>query len=222
MRFMVDGHELSVVAADGSDVMPVATDNILIGMGETYDVIVRVTGSGSFAVRGQAQDGSGAALGVLHTPDAKPQMSVARPHWGSRQLAYGQLRSPERAPASATPDRIFELALTGNMGAYVWSLGEQVYPDADPLIVHPGERVRLQLTNRTGMWHPMHLHGHFFRLVGVGGDDGAAPRKHTVSMAPRQTATLDFVADNPGIWFFHCHNAYHLAAGMARVLRYEI
>ena len=80
--------------------------------------------------------------------------------------------------------------------------------------------MQLTMKNETMMWHPMHLHGHFFRLMQGGGD--RCPLKHTVSVAPGETATIEFIADNPGNWFFHCHNVYHLEAGMAREFQYEV
>ena len=74
------------------------------------------------------------------------------------------------------------------------------------------------------MYHPMHLHGHFFRLLPKHGDwkDPNAPYKDTVGVGPGEKVDLEFIADNPGSWFFHCHNLYHLAAGMARVVRYVV
>jgi multicopper oxidase len=46
--------------------------------------------------------------------------------------------------------------------------------------------------------------------------------KHTVNVAPGETVKFEFTADNPGRWFFHCHNLYHLEAGMARVFEYDV
>jgi FtsP/CotA-like multicopper oxidase with cupredoxin domain len=69
------------------------------------------------------------------------------------------------------------------------------------------------MVNHSMMLHPMHLHGHFFQVGGA--------LKDTVIVPPHMgRVTFDFVADNPGRWFFHCHNIYHLEAGMAREIRY--
>ena len=68
------------------------------------------------------------------------------------------------------------------------------------------------------MAHPFHLHGHFFQVHDDGGD---GPHKDTVLVEPSMgTVTFDFLADNPGEWFFHCHNLYHMESGMARVVSY--
>ena len=72
----------------------------------------------------------------------------------------------------------------------------------------------------TMMWHPMHLHGHFFRALNGAGE--LSPLMHTVTLPPRETMRIEFTADNPGKWFFHCHNLYHLDAGMARIVKYEV
>jgi FtsP/CotA-like multicopper oxidase with cupredoxin domain len=66
------------------------------------------------------------------------------------------------------------------------------------------------------MQHPIHLHGHFFELVT--GHGAYSPRKHTVNVQPGGTATFDVTLDAKGDWAFHCHNLYHMTAGMMRVV----
>jgi hypothetical protein len=79
--------------------------------------------------------------------------------------------------------------------------------------------VRFIMINRTMMHHPMHLHGHFFRVINGQGDH--APLKHTVDVPPMETTVIEFPAEEVGDWFFHCHLLYHLESGMARVVHYE-
>lgn len=220
-RFGVDGQVLTVTHADGQPVQPVEVDNLLIGMGETYDVFVRLNVSGSFTVRGEAQNGSGQAIGILRTADTPAKATLSKPRWDGRMLSYSQLRSREPVQLPA-PTRTFELPLDGRMADYVWTMGGQTWPEADPLIIAPGDEVLVELPNQTSMWHPMHLHGHFFRLLVEGVDPRFAPLKHTANAIPGETLRLQFVADNPGRWFFHCHNLYHLEAGMAREWIYRL
>ncbi|MBU2590776.1 MAG: multicopper oxidase domain-containing protein, partial [Nitrospinae bacterium] len=66
---------------------------------------------------------------------------------------------------------------------------------------------------------PMHLHGHFFRVINGQGD--YAPLKHTVDVAPMSTTVIEFDANELGDWFFHCHLLYHMEAGMTRVVHYD-
>jgi FtsP/CotA-like multicopper oxidase with cupredoxin domain len=219
-RVSLDGHPLEVTHADGLPVEPFEVDSILMGMAECYDVVVKLSDSGSFTLHGVEQDGSGQAIGVLHTPDAKPVPNLAIPKPGPRMLAYSQLRAPEATTLPEGPVRDFRLVLGGDMNRYLWTIDGKVYPDAPPLLIRQGDRVRVDLVNETMMWHPMHLHGHFFRLLGSGGAN--APLKHTVNVEPQKSVQIEFSADNPGRWFFHCHNLYHLEAGMAREWEYEV
>lgn len=219
-RVQLDGHALEVTHADGLAVQPVVVDEILMGMGETYDVVVKVARAGSFTLHAVAQDGSGQAVGVLHTPGVAASPSTEMPPPGARLLQYAQLRAPEPTTLPEGPVKSFRLPLQGDMKSYVWMIDGQAWPKADPLEISPGDRVQVELVNQTMMWHPMHLHGHFFRVLNGAGD--LCPLKHTVNVAPGETLRFEFIADNPGKWFFHCHNAYHLEAGMAREFVYVI
>ena len=100
------------------------------------------------------------------------------------------------------------------MASYDWGVNDKRFHDADPFPVTEGQRVRLTIVNNTKMWHPMHLHGHTFQL------NAGGPRKDTAVILPEQAVTWDFDADNPGQWMLHCHNAYHLEAGMTAVVAY--
>ncbi|MCB9352361.1 MAG: multicopper oxidase domain-containing protein [Lewinellaceae bacterium] len=91
--------------------------------------------------------------------------------------------------------------------------------EADKIIIRKGDNVRFILVNKSMMNHPMHLHGHFFRVLNGQGD--YAPLKHTVNVPPMGTVTLEFSANEDKDWFFHCHILYHMMTGMARVVSYE-
>ncbi len=105
------------------------------------------------------------------------------------------------------------MALSPDSDGYSWAIDGQVFPDAEPLDIREGEHVRIRMRNHSPVPHPMHLHGHFFRV-------GDAIKDTVVVPGRMGEETIDFKADNPGNWFFHCHNLYHLEAGMARVIRY--
>ena len=78
----------------------------------------------------------------------------------------------------------------------------------------------VEMTNATAFHHPMHLHGHSFRVVSRNGVAAPIPEwRDTVLMAPREKIEIAFVADNPGDWMFHCHVLEHQAAGMMAVVR---
>jgi len=134
-----------------------------------------------------------------------------------RVLVYRDLVALERNPDVRAPSRALDIHLTGNMERYMWSFdGVKLSDPAEPIPFRLGERVRVTLINDTMMPHPIHLHGHFFELVTEHG--GSAPRKHTVNVPPGGKVSFDLTADAPGDWAFHCHNLYHMAAGMMRVV----
>jgi FtsP/CotA-like multicopper oxidase with cupredoxin domain len=133
---------------------------------------------------------------------------------------YKMLRAVKNTsfPKSA-PRREFRLTLDGDMNRYVWTLNNRPLEPEDDLYIREGEVVRFIMINRTMMHHPMHLHGHFFRAINGQGDH--APLKHTVIVEPMSTTVIEFMANEPGDWFFHCHLLYHMMSGMARVVKYK-
>jgi FtsP/CotA-like multicopper oxidase with cupredoxin domain len=215
-RVAVGGHRLTVTHADGRPIQPVTVDAVLLGMGERYDIEF-IAASGAWPIYALAEGKNAAAVAVLRTTDASastaPPITAEPAELQRTVLSYTQL-TPAAGQALSTrqPDRRFTVDLTGTMAMYQWGLGG----DAKKLDIHPGERVRIVMRNRSGMWHPMHLHGHTFALVGHAG-----VRKDTVNILPAQSVTIDFDADNPGQWAYHCHNAYHQALGMMTTLTYR-
>ena len=134
-----------------------------------------------------------------------------------RVLVYHDLVALDRNPDVRAPGRALDIHLTGNMERYMWSFdGVKLSDPAEPIPFQLGERVRVTLINDTMMPHPIHIHGHFFELVT--GHGASAPRKHTVNVPPGGKVSFDITADAPGDWAFHCHNLYHMAAGMMRVV----
>lgn len=135
-------------------------------------------------------------------------------------LNYSMLKSPYNTslPDSA-PVRELRFELSGNMNRYVWSLDNKVVSETDKILIRKGENLRIVLYNGSMMRHPMHLHGHDFRLLNGQGD--SAPLKNIVDLMPMETDTIEFNANIEGDWFFHCHILYHMMSGMGRVFSYE-
>lgn len=134
-------------------------------------------------------------------------------------LNYGMLRSPVKTILPDGNTKVLHFNLTGNMNRYVWSLDNKTVTEADKILIKQGENVRIILTNNSMMRHPMHLHGHDFRVLNGQGE--YAPLKNVVDIMPMETDTLEFAANQSGNWFFHCHILYHMMAGMGRVFTYE-
>ena len=135
-------------------------------------------------------------------------------------LNYGMLKSPTKTtlPKEASV-RELRFELTGNMNRYVWSMDNKVLSESDKILIKKGEIVRITLYNNSMMRHPMHLHGHDFRVLNGKGD--YAPLKNVLDIMPMETDVIEFEANADGDWFFHCHILYHMMAGMNRVFSYE-
>jgi FtsP/CotA-like multicopper oxidase with cupredoxin domain len=221
-RFAVAGHRFTVTHADGFPVEPVEVDTVLIGMGERYDIVLTAR-SGAWPVVALAEGKGAAARALLRTTDTSPATAPApegdpRPtELDGRLLGYDDLRATAAVRLDGgRPDAVAEATLTGRNAQFHWGINGGAYPGNGSIDVHEGRSARVEVRNTTNMWHPMHLHGHTFRLGGR--EDG--PRKDTVIVRPGEGVTLDTLCDNPGQWMLHCHNAYHLEAGMAIAVRY--
>jgi len=117
-------------------------------------------------------------------------------------------------------DRTHALDLSGSMMTYVWGFNGLRFGESAPLVVRRGERVHIVLRNPTEMSHPIHLHGHPFQVIAIGDQVLNGALRDTVQVPPGASVTVAFDADNPGHWALHCHNLYHMTAGMMTSVRY--
>ena len=134
-------------------------------------------------------------------------------------LNYGMLRSPYKTTLPPGPLKELKFDLTGNMNRYVWTLDNKTISESDRILIKKGENVRIIMYNNSMMRHPMHLHGHDFRILNGQGD--YAPLKNVIDIMPMERDTIEFAANASGDWFFHCHVLYHMMSGMGRIFRYE-
>ena len=136
---------------------------------------------------------------------------------------YDYLKSPSKTTYDKdVPVKEILLNLTGNMNRYIWSMNGVPLSEADNIKINNKEVTRITFNNLTMMHHPMHLHGHFFRVLNENGE--YSPLKHTVNVPPMEEMTIEFYGNNgdeAGDWFFHCHILYHMMGGMARVVSYD-
>lgn len=242
---------MTIVGSDGKRVRPVTVNRLLIGMAETYDVVITMPAeSRTVEFRATAQDVSGYASVLLGEGELLEASNPTRPnlYTMNASVAAGiESVNPERGAAAATAARPFvpyallesvvpttlvhdpgdearvrniTLRLTGDMNRYRWGFDGKTLAEDAVIPVSAGEILRIELVNDTMMHHPLHLHGHFFRLLNGKGDH--APLKHTVDVPPMGKRIIEWVADEEAKdWFFHCHLLYHMDAGMARVFSYR-
>jgi manganese oxidase len=112
-----------------------------------------------------------------------------------------------------------------NAGSNVFTINGRAAPDFEPIAVKRGETVRLRLINvGSSATHPMHLHGHQFTVTALDGNPVPAPARqlrNVITLAPGETADVEFTANNPGVWMLHCHELHHADAGMMTLMQYE-
>ncbi|MEP6951607.1 MAG: multicopper oxidase domain-containing protein [Ginsengibacter sp.] len=288
------GGKLTVTGNDGNDVEPVMVDRMIVGIAETYDIIVTIPENMSYEFRATAEDrtkatslwfGSGMKMKAPVLPHLKyfegmkmmnnmmkmngdmklmkgmemsnqamdmntvmyPEitgtgesldnkmdmkdstrgvtvddmkgMDMANSNPDIVTLNYTMLRSPLKTTLPDVPFKELHFTLTGNMNRYLWSINNKTINESDNILIRRGENLRIILFNNSMMRHPMHLHGHDFRLLNGQGE--YAPLKNVVDIMPMETDTLEFAATESGDWFFHCHVLYHMMAGMGKVFSYE-
>ncbi|MFF8191067.1 multicopper oxidase family protein [Streptomyces bobili] len=219
-RVALGSHRLTITHTDGYPVQHQQVDALLIGMGERYDVLVTL-GDGVFPLVAAAEGKNAGGLALVRTGSGRaPSASVRPKELSGLIMTASQLRAADDVRLkSARTDVTHQIKLTGGMMHYNWAINgkpfDMAHPDANPILVEEGQRVRLDFVNDTTMWHPMHLHGHTYQL----GDSG--PRKDTTIVLPKKKLSVFFDGDNPGQWMLHCHNAYHGEAGMMGIVAYQ-
>ncbi len=136
-----------------------------------------------------------------------------------KRLNYNMLKSPFKTILPTDNVKELKFTLEGNMRNYLWTLDNKTVAESDKILIKKGQVVRITMYNNSMMRHPMHLHGHDFRVVNAKGE--YAPLKNVIDIAPMETVTIEFAANQDGDWFFHCHILYHMMSGMGRVFSYE-
>jgi FtsP/CotA-like multicopper oxidase with cupredoxin domain len=135
-------------------------------------------------------------------------------------LNYNMLRDPKKTTLDKGPWKELKFDLTGNMNRYTWTLDNKTVSESDKILIKKGENVRIIMFNNSMMRHPMHLHGHDFRVLNEQKEN--APMKNVLDIMPMERDTIEFAArESGGDWFFHCHILYHMMSGMGRVFSYE-
>ena len=279
------GGKMNVVANDGNDVEPIEVDRLIIGVSETYDVVVTIPAENtSYELLATPEDrtkstslyiGQGIKqlvspmpklkyfegmkmmndmmnmngtmndmgmdmsfqkmdMNTVMYPESAPdfskggeQESVMKMDHSNHSmnsdivtLNYSMLKSPTKTTLDKNaPVREIRFELTGNMNRYVWSMDNKVLSEVDKILIKKGEIVRITLYNNSMMRHPMHLHGHDFRVLNGQGE--YSPLKNVLDIMPMETDVIEFAANADGDWFFHCHILYHMMSGMNRVFSYE-
>jgi Putative multicopper oxidases len=216
--------EAELLAVDGKAVKPLKGHFFQLAIAQRIDLRVKIPADGgAFPILAQGEGTKLLAGVVLATEGAKIPALPATAAESTVRLDNTQEKVLEAVEPllAKTADRALPAALGGDMATYTWTINGFSYPNRESLNVKEGERVEITFTNSTKMGHPMHLHGHDFQVVEIDGEKISGALRDTVLVPPGSTIKIAFDADNPGLWAFHCHLLYHLAAGMFTVLKYD-
>lgn len=238
-----EGHEPVIVALDGQPVAPHAPEDgrIVVGPGMRVDLVLDMTGRPGSRARvldtyyarleyklleiaygaEPLRDRPPAALVPALPANPIPEPDLARAERHTVVLGGGMMNHLEGALVDGRwldAREMMRRGLTWTVNGTAAAPGVHVH---EPLaVLRRDASYLLTIRNETAWPHPMHLHGHSFRVIARNG----VPTRYrewqdTVLIPRRESAEIAFVADNPGDWMFHCHVLEHQAAGMMGLVR---
>ena len=215
------GHRFTVIALDGNPVPTPATVDVLkLDVAERADVIVEMNNPGVWVFGSTDDDDRDMGMGMVveyENRRGEPQWLPPKTAWSYTAFA---LTTPAKAP-DETIKLTFEKVPGGRGGYNRWTINGKSWPDTNPLFtVQEGKRYRLVMNNNSGDTHPVHTHRHTFEVAKVGNISISGLMKDTLSMPRYSTAEIDFLADDPGPTFFHCHHQDHMDEGFAGLITY--
>ena len=231
-----EGHRPQVIALDGHPVAPHAPEDgrVVLGPGMRADIVLDMTGK------------AGAKTPVIDAFYRNREYRLLDLAYASEPLRAAPPAWPLALPPNPLPEPEIEGAVRhemmftgGAMGGAVmaemggsmgpvgprsfWFVDGEAMPEGplEPMLtLRRGRSCVIAMTNATAWPHPMHLHGHAFRILARNGRPAARREwRDTVLMEPRERVEIAFVADNPGDWLFHCHVLGHQASGMKSMIR---
>ncbi|MFQ5566389.1 MAG: multicopper oxidase family protein, partial [Paracoccaceae bacterium] len=230
------GHEPVVIALDGQPVTPHAPDGmVVLGPAMRIDLVLDMTGKPGSRVTVADRFYEGLEYRLVDLAYADEPLRARVPDWPmelpANPLAEPDIESATRHEVVFNGGMMGQMMMGQNMGSMmgqmhsgkVWFINGEAATGhvMEPMLtLARGRSYVLAMANDTAWHHPIHLHGHSFRVISRNGK----PTRHhewqdTVLMAPRERVEIALVADNPGDWMFHCHILEHMAAGMMGVIR---
>jgi FtsP/CotA-like multicopper oxidase with cupredoxin domain len=222
------GHSFEVVALDGNPVPhPAKVPVLWLGTAERISAIVEMDHPGVWILGDLDNDDRRHGMGIVveYTERTGKPAWIAPPasKWDYTRFAKAD------AGAAATPDQTIEMTFVKDNAAEDgfnrWTINGDAYPmmqGAIPAAFHvkQGKRYRIRMRNGSDDIHPIHLHRHSFELTKIAGKATAGILKDVVMLGGYQEAEVDFVADNPGLTLFHCHQQLHMDFGFMTLIDY--
>jgi FtsP/CotA-like multicopper oxidase with cupredoxin domain len=179
-----------------------------IAPGKTYVYEFVARYAGTFMYHPHADEMAQIGMGMMGFWVTHPK--DPRQHAVDRDFVF-LLNAYDIDPGSYTPD-------VNEMTDFnIWTINSRVFPGTDPMVVRKDDRVRIRMGNLSMTNHPFHIHGHRFEITGTDGGwipPAARWPEVTVDIGVGQMRAIEFVADAPGDWAFHCHKSHHTMNAM--------
>jgi FtsP/CotA-like multicopper oxidase with cupredoxin domain len=221
------GHSFEVVALDGNPVPnPAHVPVLWIGTAERISAIVEMKHPGVWILGDLDNDDRGHGMGIVveYADHSGKAQWIAPP---PSRWSYARFARP--GASAPSPDETIEMTFTKHNAAEEgfnrWTINGVAFPMTDrmaPASFHlkEGKRYRIRLRNASDDIHPIHLHRHSFELTNLAGTATAGVLKDVVMLGGHQIYEIDFVADNPGLTLFHCHQQLHMDFGFMTLFDY--
>lgn len=221
------GHSFQVLALDGNPVPnSVSVPVLWIGTAERISALVHMNHPGVWILGDLDEGDRGHGMGVVVEYAGRPGKAQWAPP-PAFKWSYSRFAKP--GATAALPDETFEMTFAKDNAAEEgfnrWTINGVAYPmsgEPAPATFHlnQGKRYRLRMRNASDDIHPIHLHRHSFELTRLAGKPTAGVFKDVVMLGGYQEAEIDFVADNPGLTLFHCHQQLHMDFGFMTLFDY--
>lgn len=222
------GHLFQVIAFDGNIAPnPARVPVLWLGTGERISAIVEMSHPGVWIMGDLDDDDRRHGMGiVVEYAGEKGKAQWIKPapyHWNYLHFAKPDAAAP---PPDETFEMIFAKDNAAENGFNRWTINGVAYPSSNEMAppsfhVKQGKRYRLRMRNASDDIHPIHLHRHIFELTRVSGKPTSGIMKDVFMLGGYQEADVDFVADNPGLTLFHCHQQLHMDFGFMTLLGYS-
>lgn len=221
------GHTFKVIALDGNEVpTPAEVPVLWLGTAERISAIVEMNHPGVWVMGDLADDDRSHGMGIVVEyagSNGKPVWTAPKPfHWNYARFAEPGASAP--AP-DETIDMTFVKDNAAEHGFNRWTINSAAYPMTQAMVLatfhlHEGRRYRLRMHNASDDIHPVHLHRHSFEVTRIAGIPMAGVTKDVVMVNGYQEVEIDFVANNPGLTLFHCHQQLHMDFGFMTLFDY--
>jgi FtsP/CotA-like multicopper oxidase with cupredoxin domain len=221
------GHSFEVVALDGNPVPhPTSVPVLWLGTAERISAIVHMTHPGVWILGDLADDDRRHGMGIVveYAGRTGKAQWIAPPRFKWNYARFAKSGAPESTP-DETLDMTFAQDNAAEEGFNRWTINGIAYPMSSEIVpaafhLQTGRRYRLRMRNASDDIHPIHLHRHSFELTKLSGKPTAGILKDVVMLGGYQEAEVDFVADNPGLTLFHCHQQLHMDFGFMTLFDY--